>query len=354
MEKMRTRFLPKMTHDEVCEYVKRNDIIYVPFGTVEVHGTFPLDVETTTPEAFALLMAEETDGLVLGNLPYFFCGASPISPGTIQMSVEQGLAYLKAIAHSLLNPGFRRQVYLPLPGPAFLNGGVLAVDFFDETKCPIGYVDLVNGCEYAAKKGVKIDSYDDLFCGAYEILGKKDELVVDPAIDAAPKADSETAIDDSDVFRRFAHPSGSVGFYFARPEDHAGMTGASKTVEERDERCARGAKTIREIVQAMDMPTYVRKLRELDEQHQNVILPRYADILCSGTRAGPRPLPLKSAAAACTPRGSGPKARFPVFGALCAQRAARRMSLETMQFAWFRSVSTLSTRSAGRASGAFF
>lgn len=221
MEKMRTRFLPKMTHDEVCEYVKRNDIIYVPFGTVEVHGTFPLDVETTTPEAFALLMAEETDGLVLGNLPYFFCGASPISPGTIQMSVEQGLAYLKAIAHSLLNQGFRRQVYLSLHGPAFLTGGVLAVDFFDETKCPIGYVDLVNGCEYAAKKGVKIDSYDDLFCGAYEILGKKDELVVDPAIDAAPKADSETAIDDSDVFRRFAHPSGSVGFYFARPEDHA-------------------------------------------------------------------------------------------------------------------------------------
>lgn len=173
MEKMRTRFLPKMTHDEVCEYVKRNDIIYVPFGTVEVHGTFPLDVETTTPEAFALLMAEETDGLVLGNLPYFFCGASPISPGTIQMSVEQGLAYLKAIAHSLLNQGFRRQVYLSLHGPAFLTGGVLAVDFFDETKCPIGYVDLVNGCEYAAKKGVKIDSYDDLFCGAYEILGKR-------------------------------------------------------------------------------------------------------------------------------------------------------------------------------------
>ena len=287
MVKKRTRVLPNKTHDEVCEYVKRNDIIYVPFGTVEVHGTFPLDVETTTPEAFALLMAEETDGLVLGNLPYFFCGASPISPGTIQMSVEQGLAYLKAIAHSLLNQGFRRQVYLSLHGPAFLTGGVLAVDFFDETKCPIGYVDLVNGCEYAAKKGVKIDSYDDLFCGAYEILGKKDELVVDPTIDAAPKADSETAIDDSDVFRRFAHPSGSVGFYFARPEDHAGMTGASKTVEERDERCARGAKTIREIVQAMDMPTYVRKLRELDEQHQNVILPRYADILPRNTYPAP-------------------------------------------------------------------
>ena len=52
-DKMRTRFLPKMTHDEVEEYLKRNDIIYVPFGTVEVHGTFPMDVENTTPEAFA-------------------------------------------------------------------------------------------------------------------------------------------------------------------------------------------------------------------------------------------------------------------------------------------------------------
>lgn len=279
MTQMRTRFLNKMTHDEVVEYRKRNDIIYVPFGTIEVHGTFPMDVETVTPEAFASLMAEETDGLVLGNLPYFFCGASPMSPGTIQMSVEDGLHYLKAIAHSLLNQGFRRQVYLSLHGPAFLTGGVLAVDFFDETKCPIGYVDLINGCQYAQEKGVRIDSYDDLFCGAYEILNKKDELIVDPTIDAAPKTSSKSYVDQTDVFRRFAHPSGSVGFYFARPEDHAGMTGASKTVQERDERCARGAEAIRDIVKAMDMPAYVKALRELDEQHQQIIIPRYADIL---------------------------------------------------------------------------
>ena len=108
MEKMRTRFLPKMTHDEVCEYVKRNDIIYVPFGTVEVHGTFPLDVETTTPEAFALLMAEEAEGRVRGNRLYVCCVADLICPGTIHRTVEQGLAYLKAISHSLLNQGLRR------------------------------------------------------------------------------------------------------------------------------------------------------------------------------------------------------------------------------------------------------
>ena len=227
---------------------------------------------------------------MLGSLPYFFCGASPISRGTIQMSVEQGLPYLKAIAHSLLNQGFRRQVYLSLHGPAFLTGGALVVDFFDETKCPISYIDLCNGIEYSMKKedaDVSKFNFDDIFFGAYEIMNRKDELVVDPAVDAAPKTSSESACDESDVFRRFAHPSGSIGFYFARPEDHAGMTGACKTVEERDERCARGAEMIRRIVKNMDMPLYVKKLREMDEQHQNIILPRYADVLPRNTYPNP-------------------------------------------------------------------
>ena len=130
-------------------------------------------------------------------------------------------------------------------------------------------------------------NFDDIFFGAYEIMNRKDELVVDPAIDAAPKTSSESACDESDVFRRFAHPSGSIGFYFARPEDHAGMTGACKTVEERDERCARGAEMIRRIVKNMDMPLYVKKLREMDEQHQNIILPRYADVLPRNTYPNP-------------------------------------------------------------------
>ena len=55
---MRTRILPRMLNDEVEEYLSRNDIIIVPVGTVEMHGGFPLDSETTISEAFALEMAE--------------------------------------------------------------------------------------------------------------------------------------------------------------------------------------------------------------------------------------------------------------------------------------------------------
>lgn len=279
MIKMRTRFLPKMTHNEVVEYRKRNDIIYVPFGTVEVHGTFPLDVEQTLPEAFALCMAEKTDGLVLGQLPYFFPGASPMSPGTVQMSVEAGITYLKEIAHSLLNQGFRRQIYVSFHGPAFLTAGSVVVDFFDETKVPIAYIDLAQAASYAEQQGVKISSHNSLFWGGYGILGRQNELVVDPAVHTAEKENSETSIDHFAHFRKYAHPSGSIGFYFVKPEDHAGMTGAFKTIEERDEACNRGAQEIRAIVDAMDMPGYVEAMRYVDEETQNVLLPKYADIL---------------------------------------------------------------------------
>lgn len=279
MTKMRTRFLTKMTHDEVVEYRKRNDIIFVPFGTVEVHGTFPLDVEQTTPEAFALCMAEKVDGLVLGELPYFYPGASPISPGTIQMSVESGIRYLKEIAHSLLNQGFRRQIYLSFHGPAFLTAGTLVVDFFDETKVPISYIDLTQAVQYATAHGVEIEDHDNLFFGAYEILNRKHELVVDPAIMAEPKRDSETSIDHFSHFRKYAHPSGSVGFYFVRPEDHAGMKGALKSVEERDAVCKKGAQQIRSVVECMDMPGYVEAMRYVDDETAKVIIPKYVDIL---------------------------------------------------------------------------
>lgn len=44
----------------------------------------------------------------------------------------------------------------------------------------------------------------------------------------------------------------------------------------------------RRIVKNMDMPLYVKKLREMDEQHQNIILPRYADVLPRNTYPNPR------------------------------------------------------------------
>lgn len=87
---LRTRFLPKLLNSEVDEYLKSNDIIIVPVGTVEMHGGLPLDSETVISEAFALKMAEACDGLVLTGLPYFYAGATASGRGTVQVSVRPG------------------------------------------------------------------------------------------------------------------------------------------------------------------------------------------------------------------------------------------------------------------------
>ena len=131
-----------MLNDEVEEYLSRNDIIIVPVGTVEMHGGFPLDSETTISEAFALEMAEACDGLVLTGLPYFYAGATASGRGTVQVSVREGIDYLMAVANSLLRQGFKRQIYISFHGPAHMTCSPMVRDFFDETGVPILYMDL--------------------------------------------------------------------------------------------------------------------------------------------------------------------------------------------------------------------
>lgn len=38
MEKMRTRSFPSMTNYEIEQYLKRNDVIFIPVGNAEMHG----------------------------------------------------------------------------------------------------------------------------------------------------------------------------------------------------------------------------------------------------------------------------------------------------------------------------
>lgn len=77
---LRTRILPRMLNSEVEAYLKENDIIIVPVGTVEMHGGMPLDSETVISEAYALKMAEACNGLVLTGLPYFYAGSNCFWP----------------------------------------------------------------------------------------------------------------------------------------------------------------------------------------------------------------------------------------------------------------------------------
>ena len=71
---MRTRLLTSLTGYEVADYIKRNDVIFVPVGPTEINGGNPTDVEYVIPLAYALKLAEKSDGLVLPYLVLFLSG----------------------------------------------------------------------------------------------------------------------------------------------------------------------------------------------------------------------------------------------------------------------------------------
>ena len=168
--RMRTRLLTSLTNTEIEEYMRRNDVIYVPVGNVEVHGGFPADCEYVGPLAFAMKMAEETDGLVLPYMAYFFPGGTVVGKATVYVTPSEGLAYLKVIARSLLRQGFRRQIYLTGHGPSPQTLSPLMREFFDETKDPILYIETG-----LLMRKVKADFNKVLF-GAYQIAGRLEDI----------------------------------------------------------------------------------------------------------------------------------------------------------------------------------
>lgn len=80
-ETMRSRNLCALTNWEVEQYLKRNDVIFIPVGTAELHGPLPLDCEYVSVEALAYKLAEQCDGLVLPHMVYFHPGATDIGRG---------------------------------------------------------------------------------------------------------------------------------------------------------------------------------------------------------------------------------------------------------------------------------
>lgn len=278
---MRTRFLIKMTNDEVEEYLKRNDLIYVPLGTIESHALFPVDAEMTFVEAIGKVLAEKTDGLCLSSLAFTYCGATTISPGTVQMSVEAGAEYIKEVVRSLLRQGFRRIVFLHAHGPLFMTISTVLNDLFQETGIPMGYIERIgipDGSTYTDGKEWVRD-YNLAHLGFYRILNKLDEIVIDPDVEWALSFDAGIpAINESvpfDYINKFAHYSGAVGFYLGHREAHYTMYGRARSKEEVERLSIQGEKLVRELIDQFDIEGYVEGLRRLDQKINGELRQKY-------------------------------------------------------------------------------
>ncbi len=273
---MRTRILPKMLNAEVQEYLKENDIIIVPVGTVEMHGGLPLDVETVISEAVGLKMAEACDGLLLTGLPYFYSGATASGRGTVQVSVRQGIDYLGAIARSLLRQGFKRQIYLSLHGPAHMTVSPMVRDFYDETGVPILYMDMTMQMFNHAKDLFGTDAMqsnplafmkllDSMFVGGYQIMGRLKDV---PLTNGLSAMKPQSCAPFNDLFN-LAYQSGSVGYCFGENSDHAPTT-PIPDAQTRQEMADTGQALIEKLVERLNVPHIVEQLRKLEQYgHEN-------------------------------------------------------------------------------------
>lgn len=257
---MRTRFLTKMLNSEAEEYLNRNDIIIVPVGTVEMHGGFPLDSETVISEAFALKMAEKADGLALSGLPFFYVGATASGRGTVQVSVREGIDYLGAVARSLLRQGFKRQIYISFHGPAHMTCSPMVRDFFDETGVPVLYMDLTMQMFQNAKElFTSMDSFHAITVGAYDLLGRLEDI---PFTEEYFHQKRQSVAEFQELFQ-LAYQSGSVGYYFGEQSDHM-STPPIPDADARMKLAKEGKKLIEAIVERMNIPEVVSKMRDLE------------------------------------------------------------------------------------------
>lgn len=260
---MRTRVFDAMTNAEITDYLRHNDLIFLPVGVVEMHGEMPLGCEHVLPLAFAIRMAEIADGLVLPHLAYFYAGATAIGRGTISVSPSEGAAYLKAVCCSLCRQGFRRQVLLSAHGPAHLTLSHAAREVFEQTKCAVIYLDLV-------KHFGDLD-FNQLLWGAYHLLGRLDEIPTEQKPSArAPFPEAVARLHQAKV---------EAGYYFSDETHHGWWPDHPLSPQERIARAEEGARAIDTVLEAIDPRSLAEDMKSLDKFVQHHVLPKYEDRL---------------------------------------------------------------------------
>lgn len=275
---MRSRLMTTLTGYEVAEYLKRNDVIFVPVGPTEVNGGSPTDVEYVIPLAYAVMLAEKSDGLVMPYLAYFYPGGTTTSPATVYVSTSDSLPYLKALTRSLIRQGFRRIVFLTSHGPSNNTMLPLVREIFDETHVPVLWMDtgLVRPVSPDGPPRFGTGGPDDrkfTTYGAYQIVGRLNDIPV-----GLSQPRHETLKDPSALSRYVPPYNGTpAGSFYADPADHGGWVTAV-TEEERATWGQKGADLIASQVAAFDVNgalTELRKRYEFTKQLEK----KYGDLL---------------------------------------------------------------------------
>jgi creatinine amidohydrolase len=97
---------------QVEDYLRSDDRIVVPMGSVEQHGYLSLGVDRILSERVANEAAEPTGVVVLPSLPYGLTPYFAAYPGSPTLRLETYRAIVGDLLHSLHDQGFRRFLFV--------------------------------------------------------------------------------------------------------------------------------------------------------------------------------------------------------------------------------------------------
>ncbi len=276
---MRTRIYNKMTAQEVEDYLARGgDTIFIAMGVVEVHGECPIDVETVWPEAVAIELAEEADGVAMINLPYFYPGGTVISNSTVHFTILDSIEYLMKICHSLADQGFKRFYLINGHGPSQLTANAVAREFFDERRlhiCNMGIMNMqIKAFETGKSKNFPFGGGEENFMeyGAYKILNQLDYIPVDPNATeerGAHMATEPALTNFMKLYTEFAG-YGVTAQIFSDPKQHGGGR-IFKSREELEAAAEKGVQQIKDLVKSVGIRELNEALKDYQEYVQEVV-----------------------------------------------------------------------------------
>jgi len=110
----------------VEEYLRRDDRLVIPLGSIEQHAYLSLGVDRILSERVAVEAAAPSGVLVLPSLPYGLTPYFAAYPGSPTLSVETYRAVLRELLDSLAGQGFRR--FLFVNGHGGNDGGLAGVE----------------------------------------------------------------------------------------------------------------------------------------------------------------------------------------------------------------------------------
>lgn len=108
------------------EYLREDDRIVLPFGSIEQHGYLSLGVDMILSERVSVEAAEPLGVPVLPSLPYGITPYFAAYPGSPTLSVETYQAVVRELLDSLHEQGFRRFLLVNGHGGNDPGGGAAA------------------------------------------------------------------------------------------------------------------------------------------------------------------------------------------------------------------------------------